>query len=152
MILGIFSRAKYVWYNISIMKEIGAGIRKIFREERGLLAMMVVLFVMGVVLILHTLFHFKAGGTTMYIGYSDIGEFTGGDPLSLWSSGGYRTGGWAEMAVFPILGVVLGVLHNLFAVQAFRRQGKGFAVAIVVMSMVIAVGAFVLLMRLIGEI
>ena len=88
----------------------------------------------------------------MYIGYSDIGEFTGGDPLSLWSSGGYRTGGWAEMAVFPILGVILGVLHNLFAVQAFKRRGKGFAMAVVMISMMIAVGAFVLLMRLLGEI
>ena len=134
------------------MKDIGAGLKKIFREEKGLLVMMLVLFAMGMVLILHTLFHFKAGGTTMYIGYSDIGEFTGGDPLSLWSSGGYRTGGWAEMAVFPILGVILGVLHNLFAVQAFRRRGKGFAVAVVMMSMMIAVGAFVLLMRLLGEI
>ena len=134
------------------MKDIGAGLKKIFREEKGLLAMMLVLFVMGVVLILHTLFHFKAGGTTMYIGYSDIGEFTGGDPLSLWSSGGYRTGGWVEMAVFPILGVILGVLHNLFAVQAFKRRGKGFAMAVVMISMMIAVGAFVLLMRLLGEI
>ena len=134
------------------MKDIGAGLKKIFREEKGLLVMMLVLFAMGMVLILHTLFHFKAGGTTMYIGYSDIGEFTGGDPLSLWSSGGYRTGGWAEMAVFPILGVILGVLHNLFAVQAFRRRGKGFAMAVVMISMMIAVGAFVLLMRLLGEI
>ncbi|MBR2861979.1 MAG: hypothetical protein IKB97_00250 [Bacteroidaceae bacterium] len=134
------------------MKDIGAGLKKIFREEKGLLVMMLVLFAMGMVLVLHTLFHFKAGGTTMYIGYSDIGEFTGGDPLSLWSSGGYRTGGWAEMAVFPILGVILGVLHNLFAVQAFRRRGKGFAMAVVMISMMIAVGAFVLLMRLLGEI
>jgi len=134
------------------MKDIGVGLKKIFREEKGLLVMMLILLVMGVELVLHTLFHFKAGGTTMYIGYSDIGEFAGGDPLSLWSSGGYRTGGWAEMAVFPILGVILGVLHNLFAVQAFKRQGKGFAMAVVVISMMIAAGAFVLLMRLLGEI
>lgn len=134
------------------MKDIGAGFKKIFREEKGLLVMMLVLFVMGVVLILHTLFHFKAGGTTMYIGYSDIGEFTGGDPLSLWSSGGYRTGGWAEMAVFPILGLILGVLHNLLAVQIFKRRGKGFAMAVVIISMMIAAGAFVLLLRLLGEI
>ena len=134
------------------MKDIGAGFKKIFREEKGLLVMMLVLFVMGVVLILHTLFHFKAGGTTMYIGYSDIGEFTGGDPLSLWSSGGYRTGGWAEMAVFPILGLILGVLHNLLAVQIFKRRGKGSAMAVVIISMMIAAGAFVLLLRLLGEI
>lgn len=134
------------------MKDIGAGFRKIFREEKGLFAMMLALFVMGAVLVLHTFLHFKAGGTTMYIGYSDIGEFTNGDPLSLWNSGGYRTGGWAEMAVFPILGLILGVLHNLFAIQAYKRRGKGFAIVVVLTSMLIAVGAFVLLLRLLGEI
>ena len=88
----------------------------------------------------------------MYIGYSDIGEFTGGDYLSLWNSGGYRTGGWAEMAVFPILGLVLGVFHNLFAIQTFKRRGKGYAITVILVSMMVAVGAFVLLLRLLGEI
>ena len=134
------------------MKDIGAGFKKIFKDEKGIMVLMFLLFVMGMELILHTLLHFKAGGTTMYIGYSDIGGFTGGDPLSLWSSGGYRTGGWTEMAVFPILGVVLGVLHNLFAVQAYNRRGKGYAILVVMVSMMVAVGAFVLLMRLLGEI
>ncbi|MBR3319803.1 hypothetical protein IKG20_00655 [Candidatus Saccharibacteria bacterium] len=134
------------------MKDIGAGFKKIFREEKGILVMMLVLFALGTLLILHTLIHFKAGGTTMYIGYSDIGGFTGGDPLSLWSSGGYRTGGWTEMIVFPILGLVLGVLHNLFAIQAFKRRGRGFAMTILITSMLVAVGAFVLLLRLLGEI
>ncbi|MBR3233160.1 hypothetical protein IKF74_02685 [Candidatus Saccharibacteria bacterium] len=134
------------------MKDIRAGFRKIFREDKGLLVAMLVLFGFGVLLILHTLIHFKAGGTTMYIGYSDIGGFTGGDPLSLWNSGGYRTGGWAEMAVFPILGLILGVLHNLFAIQAYERRGKGFAVTMVLLSILVAVGAFVLLLRLLGEI
>jgi len=134
------------------MKDVRAGFKKIFKNEKGLLALMLVLFVLGLVLILHTFLHFKSGGTTMYIGYSDIGEFTGGDPLSLWNSGGYRTGGWSEMIVFPILGVVLGVLHNLFAMQAFERRGKGFALTVVVVSLLVAAGAFVLLLRLLGEI
>ena len=134
------------------MKDIRAGFKKIFRDDKGLLVAMLVLFGFGVLLILHTLIHFKAGGTTMYSGYSDIGEFTGGDPLSLWNSGGYRTGGWVEMAVFPILGLVLGVLHNLFAIQAYERRGKGYALTVILLSSLVAVGAFVLLLRLLGEI
>ncbi|MBR2587503.1 hypothetical protein IKE71_04010 [Candidatus Saccharibacteria bacterium] len=134
------------------MKDIRAGVKKIFREDKAFIAMMVGLFLMGGLLVFHTLIHFKAGGTTMYIGYSDIGEFSGGDWLSLWSSGGYRTGGWMEMAVFPIMGVVLGVLHNLFAIQVYNRRGRGYAVAMVFLSMMVAAGAFVLLMRLLGEI
>ena len=134
------------------MKDIGAGLKKIFQKDKSLLLMMIMLFVMGLLLVLHTLLHFKSGGTTMYIGYSDIGEFTGGDFLSLWNSGGYRTGGWAEMIVFPILGVVLGILHNLFAIQAYNRRGKGFAIIVIILSMLVAAGAFVLLLRLLGEI
>ncbi len=134
------------------MKEIREGFRKIFREDKAVLLMMVVLFMMGLLLVLHTLIHFKAGGTTMYIGYSDIGGFNDGEWLSLWNSGGYRTGGWAEMAVFPILGLVLGVMHNLFAVQVYGRRGRGFAIVMILVSMLVAVGAFVLLLRLLGEI
>ena len=134
------------------MRDIGAGLKKIFQKDRGIVLMMIVLFGLGLLLILHTLIHFKGGATTMYIGYSDIGEFTGGDFLSLWSSGGYRTGGWSEMIVFPILGLILGVLHNLLAIQIYNRRGKGFAIVLILLSIVVAVGAFVLLMRLLGEI
>ncbi|MBQ7802283.1 hypothetical protein IJ380_00200 [Candidatus Saccharibacteria bacterium] len=134
------------------MKEIGQGFKKIFREEKGLLVGMLMLFLLGLILALHTFFHFKPGGTTMYIGYSDIGKFSGGDWLSLWNSGGYRTGGWTDMAIFPILGGVLGLLHNFFAVQVFQRRGKGFAQIFIILSIFIGVGAFVLLLRLLGEI
>jgi hypothetical protein len=134
------------------MKDIGEGLKKIFQKDKGVLLMMLVLFALGLLLILHTLFHFKAGSTTMYIGYSDIGEFTSGEFLSLWNSGGYRTGGWSEMIIFPILGAVLGILHNLFAVQVYNRRGKGLAIVMLMLSILIAVGAFLLLMRLLGEI
>ncbi|MBQ6320967.1 hypothetical protein IJI17_01970 [Candidatus Saccharibacteria bacterium] len=134
------------------MKEIGKGLAEIFRKEKGLFFGMVVLFLVGGLLILHTVVNFKVRGTTMYIGYSDIGKFTGGDWLSLWNSGGYRTGGWAEMVVFPVLGLTLGVLHNMFAAQVYQRRGKGFASIFVLMSVLIGVGAFVLLLRLLGEI
>lgn len=134
------------------MKEVGNGFKKIFREDRGMIVLMGVLFVMGMVLAIHTFLHFKAGGTTMYIGYSDIGKFSGGDWLSLWNSGGYKTGGWAEMAVFPILGLIFGVLHNFLAAQIYVKRGKGYARALIVISMMVVAGAFVLLLRLLGEI
>mgnify|MGYP006974695842 CR=1 FL=1 len=61
------------------MKEIGNGFRKIFKEDKLLLVLMFGLFVFGIFLAVHTLLNFKIGGTTMYIGYSDIGEFSGGE-------------------------------------------------------------------------
>ncbi len=132
------------------MKEIGNGLKKIFRKEKGLLLMMIVLLILGVVLILHTFLHFKAGATTMYLGYSKIGEF-GGDYASLWSSGGYRTGGWAEMSVFPLLGLCLGFLHNLFTVQIYTRKGKGYAYVFLILSLFVAVQVFIYLLKMLGE-
>ena len=134
------------------MKEIRAGFKKIFRDDKVFLLGMVVLFALGLLLVLHTFIHFKAGGTTMYIGYSDIGGFDGAAQMSVSNSGEYRTGGWADMVIFPILGLVLGVLHNLFAIQVYERRGKGFAVTMILVSILVAVGAFVLLLRLLGEI
>ena len=134
------------------MKEIGVGLRKIFREEKGFLGLLILLFLMGVFLAIYTLVNFKGGGTTMYIGYSDIGSFDGEDWLSLWSSGGYRTGGWMEMAVFPILGLSCASLHNLLAIQVFERRGKGYGKIVVFASMLILVVAFVVLLRLLGKI
>ena len=71
-----------------VMKDIGVGFRKIFKEDKGLLVLMAALFLGGVLLSIHMLLHFKAGGTTMYIGYSDIWDFSGGEFFSLWNSGG----------------------------------------------------------------
>ena len=134
------------------MKEIGNGFRKIFKEDKLLLVLMFGLFVFGVFLAVHTLLNFKIGGTTMYIGYSDIGEFSGGEFLSLWNSGGYRTGGWMEMIIFPILGVTVGVFHNFFAVQIYNRRGRGYAETFILLSFLILLGAFILLLRLLGDI
>ncbi|MBQ3430621.1 hypothetical protein IJG20_00770 [Candidatus Saccharibacteria bacterium] len=134
------------------MREIGNGFRKIFRKDKKILILMFVLFIASGVLALHALFHFKVGGTTMYIGYSDIGEFSGGEFSSLWNSGGYRTGGWMDVAIFPILALILGVFHNLLAVQIYNRRGKGYAEAFLILSLIVVVGAFLFLLRLLGEI
>ena len=139
-------------YNRRCMKNIGVGAKKIFREDRGLLVLMVILFLMGLELVLHTLFHFKVGVTSMYIGYSDSGKFSGGDYLSLWNSGGYRTGGWVDMAVFIILGIIFGVFHNIMAMKIYERRGKGYTRGFVVISMIVCSVAFVTLARLLGEI
>ena len=134
------------------MKEIYLGLKRIFREEKGLLGVMLLLFVLGMSLGIYTLLNFKGGGTTMYIGYSDIGTFDGADWLSLWNSGGYRTGGWMEMAIFPIIGVSTAILHNLLAIQVFQRRGKGYAQLVVMLSIIMVVGSFIVLLRLLNKI
>ncbi|MBQ3293804.1 hypothetical protein IJG96_01570 [Candidatus Saccharibacteria bacterium] len=134
------------------MKKLGRGVIKIFRNDKALFLLMILLFIVGTTLALHTFLHFKGNGTTLYIGYSDIGRFSGGDPMSLWSSGGYRTGGWKDMIAFPILGAVLGVMHNLYAVKVYLRKGKGYAYSMVIVSLVMGAILMMVLMRLLGEI
>lgn len=124
------------------------GFKKIFREEKGLLFLMILLFISGVFLIIHTLLHYRTGGSAMYVGYSDIGAFADGEFLSLWSSGGYRTGDWAEMAAFPIVGGLLAIFHNIFAVQIYNRRGRGYAQLFVLVSIFMAVVVSVVLFRL----
>lgn len=134
------------------MKEIHLGLKRIFREEKGLLGVMMLLFLLGMSLGIYTLVNFKGSGTTMYIGYSDIGTFDGADWLSLWNSGGYRTGGWAEMSVFPIFGFLFGVLNNILAIQVFQRRGKGYAQLVVALSIIMTVSSFIVLLRLLNKI
>ena len=132
------------------MKEIGLGLKKIFREERGVLLMMGVLFILGIILAIHALWKFRAGTTMFYVGYADIGGFSGGDFLSLWNSGGYRAGDFTAMLVFPVFGISLAVLHNFLAVQIFNRRGKGYAQLFLLMSILVGAVALGILVRLIG--
>jgi len=131
------------------MKEIGLGFKKIFKEEKGLLFLMGGLFILGLILIVHPFLNFKTGATTLYIGYSDIGSFSGGEFLSLWNSGGYRTGDFSAVLVFPVIGLVIGVLHNFLAIQIFNRRGKGYALTFLLISLLIGAIVFGVLLRLI---
>lgn len=134
------------------MKEVGLGFRKIFREEKGVLLLMVLLFIVGNILAIHALLKFKTGATTLYVGYADIGSFSGGEFLSLWNSGGYKTGDFSAVLVFPIFGGILAILHNLLAIQIFNRRGKGFAQLFLIISILVGIVAFGVLLRLVGTI
>ncbi|MBR3256826.1 hypothetical protein IKG02_00850 [Candidatus Saccharibacteria bacterium] len=134
------------------MKEIGNGFKKIFRNDKDFLVLMIVLFLFGMALSIHSFLNLKVVNSSMYIGYSDIGEFSGGEFLSLWNSGGYRTGGWADILFFAVFGMILAVFHNFFAVQVYNRKGKGFAQIFVIISIMVAMIAFIFLLRLLGKI
>ena len=56
-----------------------------------------------------------------------------------------------SMLAFPILAVIFGVVHNVIALRVYRKYGKNMAMAVVVGSMVLVLGAVVMLIRLLGE-
>ena len=133
------------------MKDILDIFKKIYQEEKGLLFMMGLLFFLSLIFLIYGILSINTSGSLGYVGYGDIGKFTGGEILSLWNSGGYRSGGWIELMAFPVLGLVIGVLHNFLAAIIYKRRGAGVAKAFILLSGLILIGAFVTLSRLLGE-
>ncbi|MBQ3430277.1 hypothetical protein IJG21_02535 [Candidatus Saccharibacteria bacterium] len=133
------------------MRNFRETFKKIYQEEKGLVLVMGLVFLLSLLLVIYGVFNINTSGSLNYVGYGDIGKFTGGEYLSLWNSGGYRSGGWIELMAFPALALIIGVLHNLLAVVIYKRRGAGVAKAFLLLSLVILLGAFITLMRLLGE-
>lgn len=119
--------------------------QEISRKQKGLMAAMLVLLVMSVVLLIVSLFVLKPQNTVVIVGYGDVyGEIAG-------LSGGYRRDSWLNMLAFPILAIVFGVVHNVIAVRIYQKYGKDIALTFVFVTMLLIVGAMVVLFRLLGE-
>ena len=106
---------------------------------------MIALLVMSVVFLIFSLTMLRPQNTVVIVGYGDVyGEIAG-------LSGGYRRDSWMNMLAFPILAVVFGLLHNLLALRVYRKYGKVPALMLVYATMLLVVGAFVVILRLLGE-
>ena len=96
------------------MKTLIETTKKIFQEDKALLVLMIVTFILSAILFLYCVINLNTDGSVMKIGYNDV-------------SGGYENGAWTRMLTFPILAVMYGVLHNLIAVRLFDKKGDGSA-------------------------
>lgn len=119
--------------------------REIMRKQKGLMVAMIVLLVMSVVLLVFSLVTLRPQSTVVIVGYGDVyGEIAG-------LSGGYRRESWLNMLAFPILAVLFGVVHNLIVLRMYRKYGKTVALMAVFATMLLVVGTFVTMLRLMGE-
>ena len=118
------------------MKRFFKTITDIFREHKVLLVLMLILFVMGLAFFIFSLFCLKPGTPVANIGYSDID--------------GYRSGAWGNLLAFPLLAILFGILHNCLAIRIYQKRGAGLAQVFVVISIFLLIGAFIVLLRLIG--
>ncbi len=119
--------------------------REVLKKQHNLMVAMIVLMVMSGVLLVFSLTLLRPQSSVVVVGYTDVyGEITG-------LSGGYRRDNWMSMLAFPILAVIFGVVHNVIALRVYRKYGKNMAMAVVVGSMVLVLGAVVMLIRLLGE-
>lgn len=133
------------------MSNFGQTIKEIYREHKALFGLMIFLAVIALALLIVSVVTLEPSSAVVKVGYGDIGSFTGEDLTEMRIAGGYRDGSWVNMLTFPILALIFGVVHNLIAMKLFKQRGESAARAFVIISAFIAVGAFLVLFRLLGE-
>lgn len=110
---------------------------KIFREQRGLFILMSLNFLFGLFVFIFSIATLNPEGAVVKIGYGDIG--------------GYRDGTWIDMLTFPILAILFGVLHNFLAIRIYEKHNNAIVKLFVFTSLLLLIGTFVVLSRLLGE-
>ena len=133
------------------MKNLRQDLQKIVTEQKGLFLLMILLAILSLIFLTFSLVTMSPSSAVVKVGYGDIGSFAGEGVTEMRTAGGYRDGSWSTMLTFPILAVIVGLMHNLIAVRLYERRGANTAKAFIILSMVILVGAFIVLLRLLGE-
>lgn len=119
--------------------------QEIYRKQKGLVVAMIALLALSVVIAIVLLFVLHPKNSVVIVGYGDVyGEIAG-------LTGGYRRDSWLNLLAFPLLAVVLGVVHNVIAIRVYRKYGKETALMTVFASMLLLLGIIVIVFRLIGE-
>lgn len=120
------------------MKTLGADFKTIYLHERFMLALMVLNFLASIALLITGVLNLSPSSAVVRIGYGDIG--------------GYRSGSWTDMLAFPVLAIIFGVLHNFIAINIFKKRGAGMAKFFLLTTTMLIIGAFIVLLRLLGVI
>ena len=119
--------------------------KEVARKQKPLMIAMIVLLVASAILLVFSLTTLRPQNTVVIVGYGDVyGELAG-------ISGGYRRDSWMNMLAFPALALIYGLLHNVMILKVYRKYGRDIAMIVAVMSVLLVVGTFVVIFRLLGE-
>lgn len=119
--------------------------QEICKKQKGLMMAMIALLAIAVIMAIVLLFVLHPQNAVVIVGYGDVyGEIAG-------LTGGYRRDSWLNLLAFPILVVIVGVVHDVIAVRVYQKYGKETALMVVIASMLILLGLMVIAFRLIGE-
>lgn len=133
------------------MNELKESFGEIFRKQKGVLTGMAILMILSLALLVFSVVTLSPSASVVKVAYGDIGRYQGGEWSSMTNSGGYQDGSWLEMLAFPALAVIFGVLHNFLIVKVYQKRGAGLAMLFAMMSILLVLGAFLVLIRLLGE-
>lgn len=119
--------------------------REVARKQKPLMVAMAVLLVASAILLVFSLTTLRPQNTVVIVGYGDVyGELAG-------ISGGYRRDSWMNMLAFPILALIYGLVHNVMILKIYRKYGRDVALMVAVASILLVIGTFVIIFRLLGE-
>ena len=133
------------------MEQFKQNFVEIYKKKHGLFWLMVLLMLVSVALLVFALITLKPAASVVKVGYGDIGRYQGGEWTSMANSGGYHDGSWVNMLAYPLLALIFGFLHNLLAVKIYDKRGEGMAKIWLMVSIGLVLGAFLVLVRLLGE-
>ena len=119
------------------MKNFKSDFFKIYQNERGILLVMILNFILSIALIVFSLISLNPESAVVKVGYGDIG--------------GYRDGSWIDILAFPLLAIIFGVFHSLLATRIFHKRGSGMAKFFLIITTILILGTFLVLIRLLGE-
>lgn len=119
------------------MESFSEIIKKIYREERLMLVLMILNSLASIALLIFSFINLNPNATVVKIGYGDIG--------------GYRDGSWIDLLTFPILAIIFGFVHNLIALRIFYKRGAGMTKFFLLTTTTLIIGAFIVLIRLLKE-
>ena len=110
---------------------------KIYQTERGVLVLMIFNLLLSIALVIFAVVNLNPNASVVKVGYGDIG--------------GYRDGTWMDMLAYPLLAIIFGFFHNLLAIRIFHKRGSGMAKFFLLTTTMLILGAFLVLIRALGE-
>lgn len=119
------------------MKYFKEDLGKIYRNERGIIILMIFNFLLSVGLLVFSILKLNPSSSIVKIGYGDIG--------------GYRDGAWYDMIAFPLLAITFGIFHSLLAVRIFHKRGGGMTKFFLLVTTCLMLGTLLVLIRLSRE-
>ena len=121
---------------------------EIYEKHRGVLLWMAGLLLVALAFFVHGMINLAPQSVMVKTGYGDIGRYQGGEWSEMQAAGGYRDGSWEQMLAFPIMAIVLGIIHCFIAIKLYRNKGAAMAGAFLFASILLIIVAWVVMVRL----
>lgn len=119
------------------MKTFGEDIKNIYEKNRSIFVLITFNLIAAIALAVFGFVRLNPNISVMKVGYSDIS--------------GYKDGVWTDMLAFPLMALVLGVLHSFIAVKIYHKRGAGMTKFFLFTTFVVILSGFIVMARLLGE-